>query len=459
MKFLVLLAAGRASAVFLRSAESACDAVDLKHRVELQNKLAGVCEDMCKEVGAYPKCTQCPKFVQPDATPNVMTWPELNDHMGNLVAWGEDQLKGWHAQANLLQVHQADSKHRVELQNKLAGVCEEMCKEVGSYPKCTQCPKFVQPDATPNVMTWPELHEHMGNLVAWGEDQLKGWHAQAKFLQVQQADTKHRVALQNKLAGVCEDMCKEVGSYPKCTQCPKFVQPDATPNVMTWTELNDHMGNLVAWGEDQLKGWHAQANLLQLQGDTKHRVELQNKLAGVCEDMCKEVGAYPKCTQCPKFVQPDATPNVMTWTELNDHMGNLVAWGEDQLKGWHAQANLLQVHQADMKHRIELQNKLAGVCEDMCKEVGAYPKCTQCPKFVQPDATPNVMTWAELHEHMGNLVAWGEDQIKTWESQAGTGLLQLQLHQACSDQEWKSVMQKVEVHFAAVQASNKKLHK
>ena len=32
--------------------EQACASEDLKHRAQLQNKLAGLCEDMCKEVGA-----------------------------------------------------------------------------------------------------------------------------------------------------------------------------------------------------------------------------------------------------------------------------------------------------------------------------------------------------------------------------------------------------------------------
>merc|ERR1719158_22740 len=113
--------------------------------------------------------------------------------------------------------------------------------------------------------------------------------------------------------------------------------------------------------------------------DLEHRLKFQNKLAGVCEDMCKEVGAYPKCTQCPKFVAPDATPNVMTWDELLEHMDNLVEWGLGQLKGWRKQASALQksveVVTSDVQRRMQVQNKLAGVCEDMCKEVGAYPKC------------------------------------------------------------------------------------
>merc|ERR1719439_550254 len=84
--------------------DTACVSEDVQHRIQLQNKLAGYCEDMCKEVGAYPKCQQCPKFVEPDSTPGVMTWDELLEHMDNLVAWGNDQIKGWHKQASALQV-------------------------------------------------------------------------------------------------------------------------------------------------------------------------------------------------------------------------------------------------------------------------------------------------------------------------------------------------------------------
>ena len=78
-------------------------------------------------------------------------------------------------------------------------------------------------------------------------------------------DSKHRMLVQQKLKGVCEDMCKEVGAYPKCTQCAGFVAPDATPGVMTWDELLEHMDNLVEWGAGEIKGWKKNA-LLQLRG-------------------------------------------------------------------------------------------------------------------------------------------------------------------------------------------------
>merc|ERR1712137_1058960 len=123
--------------------------------------------------------------------------------------------------------------------------------------------------------------------------------------------------------------------------------------------------------------------------DLKHRILLQNKLAGICEDMCKEVGAYPQCAQCPGFVAPDSTPGVMTWDELLEHMDNLVEWGQGEIKGWKSQASafLQNYHKGtaastekacvseDLSARTKFQNKLAGICEDMCKEVGAYPQC------------------------------------------------------------------------------------
>merc|ERR1719440_594779 len=124
----------------------ACVAEDLKRRAQVQNKLASVCEDMCKEVGAYPKCSQCPAFVPPDATPGVMTWEELLTHMDNLSSWGHSELKAWTKTAAgfVQQDEQAcvaqDLKNRAQVQNKLASVCEDMCKEVGAYPKCSQCP-------------------------------------------------------------------------------------------------------------------------------------------------------------------------------------------------------------------------------------------------------------------------------------------------------------------------------
>merc|ERR1719265_1264650 len=99
MKFAAILALlVSAQATFLESktvqSDKACLSEDLQHRVQLQNKLAGYCEDMCKEVGAYPKCT-CPNFVKPDETPGVMTWPELLTHMDNLSDWSNDLLKEW----------------------------------------------------------------------------------------------------------------------------------------------------------------------------------------------------------------------------------------------------------------------------------------------------------------------------------------------------------------------------
>merc|ERR1719216_619036 len=100
------------------------------------------------------------------------------------------------------------------------------------------------------------------------------------------------------------------------------------------------------------------------------------------------------------------------------------------IKGWKKTASVLQIAKgcatADLQHRMQVQNKLAGICEDMCKEVGAYPQCSQCPDFVAPDSTPGVMTWEELLTHMDNLVEWGEGMIKGWKKTASA--LQKSIH-------------------------------
>jgi len=128
--------------------ESACNKEDVANRVQFQNKLAGVCEDMCKEVGAYPQCSECPEFVAPDATPGVMTWPELLEHMDNLVDWGRGELKGWRSRASkLLQMQSSCAKqeHAVfalisEKSRAMGVVCEDMCKRTQA-PTC-QCAGF-----------------------------------------------------------------------------------------------------------------------------------------------------------------------------------------------------------------------------------------------------------------------------------------------------------------------------
>merc|ERR1719356_1850474 len=221
------------------SSEQSCIKADLSNRMQVQNKLAGVCTDMCKEVDAPAGlCKACPDFVKPDETPGVMTWPELLQHMDNLVAWGQETLKSWRKQASALELAKhpalaqkvvsseqsclkADLSNRMQVQNKLAGVCTEMCKEVdASAGMCKVCPGFVKPDETPGVMTWPELLQHMDNLVLWGQETLKAWRKQESALELDRhpalaqkvvsseqscikADLSNRMQVQNKLAGGC----------------------------------------------------------------------------------------------------------------------------------------------------------------------------------------------------------------------------------------------------------------
>lgn len=169
---------------------ASCSAEDLATRAMLQNKLAGICIDMCKEVGAYPEKCTCPNYVDStDKTPGVTTWPELLTYMDDLVAWGHDSLKGWKKMSTLqknkvvvkaVEVSQAclteDMKHRAAVQNKLVGVCIEMCKEVGAYPEGCTCPDYTDTtDKTPNHMTWVELLDYMDKVEQKGEAALKSW--------------------------------------------------------------------------------------------------------------------------------------------------------------------------------------------------------------------------------------------------------------------------------------------
>merc|ERR1740138_197371 len=101
---LALLATVLASASAETLRGGSCVAEDLAVRTALQNKLADVCVEMCKELGAYPEKCSCPDYVDTtDKTPGVVTWPELLKYMGDVNLWGQDTLKGWRGMISTLQ--------------------------------------------------------------------------------------------------------------------------------------------------------------------------------------------------------------------------------------------------------------------------------------------------------------------------------------------------------------------
>jgi len=215
---------------------------------------------------------------------------------------------------------------------------------------------------------------------------------------------------QNQLAQDCEDMCKNVGKYPDCNKCPGSVAPDSTPGVMTWDELREHLRNLSSWGQDTLKQWHSQAAMVQtiksgqgeracITADLKHRVEFQNTIVELCEDMCKNVGKYPNC-DCAGFVAPDSTPGVMTWDELREHMGNLVNWGHDTLKGWRQQASQLQKSKQTVSK--SLQGEQACVAEDLTRRRQVQ---TRWPRIARTCARTSVLTQTALAQISWNPIA------------------------------------------------------
>mmetsp|Transcript_88769 Transcript_88769/g.170835 ORF Transcript_88769/g.170835 Transcript_88769/m.170835 type:complete len:187 (+) Transcript_88769:80-640(+) len=172
MFFAMLLGAKAALLVKQSNGGSACESEDRAIRVLLQNRLAGVCIEMCKQVLAYPEDCTCPKYKDTtDKSPGVTTWDELNERMDGLSSWGKDSIKSWIKQAQSLaqvkhdQMHMHFSKacskldvaHRVQVQNKLAAVCEDTCKAAKVTSKCA-CPHHLEKgDKTPGPMTWQEL--------------------------------------------------------------------------------------------------------------------------------------------------------------------------------------------------------------------------------------------------------------------------------------------------------------
>merc|ERR1719437_281959 len=133
---------------------------------------------------------------------------------------------------------------------------------------------------------------------------------------------------------------------------------------------------------------------------------------------------------CPDYVDTtDKTPGVTTWEELLQFMGDLESWGHETLKGWKKDMAAIQKSKAvfkavqvskactaeDMRHRALVQNKLAGICVEMCKEVGAYPEGCTCPNYTDTtDKTPNVVTWDELLGYIEKVETYGHEKNMEW---------------------------------------------
>ena len=194
--FRVLVTAlGLQAVVAVSSGSKACVAEDSAARAMVQNRLAGVCEDMCKSVGSYPKNCQCPGYVDTsDSTPGLMTWDELLTFMSDLRSWGKETMKANKALSAIqhksrvmkaVQVSKAcmseDLKRRQSMELKLHDMCVDMCKELGQFPEKCVCPGYVDnTDKTPGVMTWPEVLDYMDTVEGFSAESIKSWKAAAR---------------------------------------------------------------------------------------------------------------------------------------------------------------------------------------------------------------------------------------------------------------------------------------
>jgi len=153
----LLIAVPLASAsINVKSGQEACASEDLKNRALLQNKLAGICESMCREVQAYPSCT-CPNFVEPDSTPGVMTWDELLAYMDQLGDWGRDTIKGWHKQASQLQTGRADGSRNGTIIKSAAanGTTKSAAASSSVKRNCTLAGEGISADITTSPTSVP----------------------------------------------------------------------------------------------------------------------------------------------------------------------------------------------------------------------------------------------------------------------------------------------------------------
>lgn len=154
--------------------------------------------------------------------------------------------------------------------------------------------------------------------------------------------------------------------------------------------------------------------------DMAIRVLMQLKLEALgvpCENMCKQMGAYPNC-QCPGFAGQPASaddnracyakycqdptapcPNdafvtcVSEVTQISALQWDSVLSNLDQVRFKKPSTSLVAMQsrcqKKDLAIRVLLQDKVQSFgipCENMCKEMGAYPDC-QCPGFAgQPSS-------------------------------------------------------------------------
>jgi len=172
-----------------------CLSEDLHIRIRVHNKLAGICKDKCNTGDGRLSCMSCISFVSIKDSSGVLMWDELLQYMEALLLSENETLKFAHEhRASLNQTHHhlatislhskesskacqaTESMRKALFQQKLAGICVDMCKEIGRFPECRECKGYEPPKKEPGPdMPWDDLLDHMDNLSKWGHSQLKSW--------------------------------------------------------------------------------------------------------------------------------------------------------------------------------------------------------------------------------------------------------------------------------------------
>merc|ERR1719161_1527344 len=175
-----------------------------------------------------------------------------------------------------------------------------------------------------------------------------------------------RALLQSKVGGAdCEGMCKKLGAYPNC-QCPGFNGEPASSD--------DTRGCYTKYCQDPKSPCPNDAFVNCVKANTAAFLQQMkaSTFGADCEGMCKKLGAYPNC-QCPGF---NGEPS-----SSDDTRACYVKYCQDPTAPCPNDAFVGCVKENTAAFLMQMKTTSFGVdCENMCKDLGAYPNC-KCPGF------------------------------------------------------------------------------
>jgi len=398
-----------ASKTALLEMQSDVTLTDMLHRVATQNDLNGICEDMCKEVGAYPQCAQCPGFVAPDSTPGVMTWDELLEFMDNLVEWGQGEIKGWHAQAaKLVQLRPPSSSHVCEggtyKEGDGVGGTEIGIGYAHSPERCVEMVKNRCPTA--NGATLPSA----GRGQCYCEEGMSGRNSVEKWQSCKFAATDTTTTTSHSFTHICEGGDYKDGdgigetehnlgyahSPDRCIAMVRYHCPTANGATLP----SSGKGNCYC--KQGMTNWNSktQWQSCKFASSVSTTTPAPPSITQLCEagdykegdgigGTEQHIGYAHSPHTCIQMVKTQCpTANGATLPSS----GNGKCFCEWDMSDWNSvkkwQSCKFPATNEEVDARAELQNNFNRICEDICNYPGAnHSHCQSCPGFVLHEQT------------------------------------------------------------------------